>query len=182
MAFVRSSGGSCDDDDSGVCQSRNDTETNSDDRYTFRDRIRHSRLEVAKQTATKPRKLSKPARPYVSPYVVTFDESEIVVTFEGSRRESVRWDDITFVTIQIENEGFLDIPYWIIVGKIGAGGKPIGCVYSNDAVGGREILVALQNRLPGFNNIAVVQAMDMMSGGVRVWEREAAAVNRSPAK
>jgi hypothetical protein len=121
-----------------------------------------------------PRKPSKPAVPYVSPYVVTFDDCEIVVTFKQKRRESVRWDDIVLVGIHIENEGFLDLPYWIIAGK------PGGCGYSNDAIGGLEILTALQNRLPGFNNVAVAQAMVLLSGGVRVWERESVAADQAP--
>jgi hypothetical protein len=103
---------------------------------------------------------------------MSFDESQIMVTLNSERRESVRWDDLTVVGIRIQNEGFIDTPYWILAGK------PGGCVFPSNAVGNREILAEMQKRLPGFSNVAVLQAMGMSSGGVRVWERESVSSNR----
>jgi len=107
----------------------------------------------------------KNAAKYVSPYEVTFDATEIVVTLRGKRRESVKWDDLIFVGIRIEDAGFIDVPCWIL------GGSSSGCIYPSDAIGSAEMLREMQSRLPGFDNHAVIQAMGI-SGGVKVWERE----------
>ena len=104
-------------------------------------------------------------RRYVSPYVVTFDDEGVTVDIGGKKREAVRWVDLVVVAITIEDE-YLPFPYWILFGRHGKG----GCLYPNDAVGAREMLHALQARLPGFDNGAVIKAMGMMSGGVYVWK------------
>jgi hypothetical protein len=111
----------------------------------------------------------KKREPYVSPYTVHFDDEAITVTFKnkkGESRESVRWADLAVVGITIRDT-YLPEPYWTLAGMPGTG----GCIYSNDAIGGNELLRALQERLPGFDNVALIQAMGMMSGGVRIWER-----------
>jgi len=107
--------------------------------------------------------------PYVSPYTVQFDDEAITVTLKtkkGATRESVRWADLAVVGITIV-DSFLPEPYWTLAGMPGTG----GCIYANSAAGAKELLRALQERLPGFDNVALIQAMGMMSGGVRIWER-----------
>jgi hypothetical protein len=104
--------------------------------------------------------------PYVSPYTVQFDDEAITVTLNAKRRESVRWADLAVVGITIQDT-FLPEPYWVLAGMPGTG----GCIYSSDAVGAGELLRELQKRLPGFDNVALIQAMGMMSGGIRIWER-----------
>ena len=115
---------------------------------------------------TPPAKQSRPPRkPYISLYVVTFDDESVTVVFGDKWRESVRWADLVKVAITIEQEDF-PIPYWILFGWPCKG----GCVYSSEAVGAREMLRQLQDRLPQFDNSAVGLAMMMTSGGITVWE------------
>lgn len=102
---------------------------------------------------------------YVSPYVVSFDDETIATTFKGNAHESVRWDDLIQVGIRIEQEE-IPVPYWILFGR------EKGCMYPSDAIGNELILKALQQRLPEFDNQAVVQAMGLNSGGIMVWTRQ----------
>ena len=107
--------------------------------------------------------------PYVSPYTVQFDDEAITVTLnnkKSEKSESVRWADLGLVGISIVDT-YLPEPYWTLAGMPGTG----GCIYSNSAIGAKELLRALQERLPGFDNVALIQAMGMMSGGIRIWER-----------
>ena len=113
------------------------------------------------------KKLSR--EPYVSPYTVVFDDEAITVTLndkKSEKSESVRWADLAVVGITIVDT-YLPEPYWTLAGMPGTG----GCIYANSAIGAKELLRALQERLPGFDNVALIQAMGMMSGGVRIWER-----------
>lgn len=104
--------------------------------------------------------------PYVSPYKVEFDDVEVRVLHEGTPHESVKWSDLTAVGIRID-DSLLSCPWWIMFV-----GTRAACTYPNDAVGCGEMLKALQVRLPGFNNIAVLEAMDLMEGGRLVWFKE----------
>ena len=108
----------------------------------------------------------RPSTPYVSPYVVQFDDKGVTVTLRNKRREAVQWGDLVMVGITIR-DCFLPEPFWVLAGSPGKG----GCFYPNDALGAKEMLCELQRRLPEFNNGAVIQAMCMMAGGVVVWER-----------
>src|SRR5262249_3500011 len=100
------------------------------------------------------------------PYAVQFDDEAIMVTLNNKKRESVRWADLAVVGITIADT-YLPEPYWVLAGMPGTG----GCIYANDAAGARELLRALQERLDGFDNVALIQAMGMMTGGLRIWER-----------
>lgn len=104
--------------------------------------------------------------PYVSPYVVQFDDRGVSVTLRNKAREAVEWADLAMVGITIK-DCFLPEPFWILAGTPGKG----GCIYPNDAVGAKEMLHELQRRLPDLDNTKVIQAMGMMAGGVVVWER-----------
>lgn len=102
-------------------------------------------------------------------YTVKFDENEIVVSVDGKRHESVAWGDLIFIGIRIENQGFIDVPYWILGGRSG------GCMYPNDAAGHKAVTDEFKNRLPGFHcketYKTIVQAMGALEGGFHVWER-----------
>lgn len=104
-------------------------------------------------------------RPYQSPFAVSFDDAEIVVTLDGARRESVRWDDLITVGVRIDDEGFLPSVYWVLGGGSG------GCYFPSEAQGTDALLAALQTRLPGFDNRALIEAMGLMEGGRVVWQR-----------
>lgn len=113
-----------------------------------------------------PRRERVDGAPYVSPYVVRFDENGVEVFFKGKPHESVLWKSLVFVGITIVDE-FLPQPYWMLAGTKGKG----GCVYPSDAAGAQKMLRELQTRLVDFDDVAVVRAMGMMSGGVVVWEK-----------
>jgi hypothetical protein len=98
---------------------------------------------------------------------VSFDEVEIVVTLDGARREAVRWDDLITVGVRIDDEGFLQSVYWVL------GGSPGGCYFPSEAQGTQALLAALQTRLPGFDNRALIEAMGLMEGGRVLWQRAA---------
>jgi hypothetical protein len=112
-----------------------------------------------------PAKRRSSSKPYISPYVVRFDDEGIAVTFRNKPHEAVQWADLVMVAITIR-DCFLPVPFWMLAGS---GGK--GCIYPSDAVGAGEILRELQRRLPAFDNRAVVMAMGMMTGYVVVWEK-----------
>jgi hypothetical protein len=110
---------------------------------------------------------SRRNRPYQSPFAVSFDEAEIIVTLDGVRRESVRWDDLITVGVRIDNEGFLPSVYWVLGGGSG------GCYFPSEAQGTEALLAALQTRLPEFDNRALIEAMGLMEGGRVLWQRTA---------
>jgi hypothetical protein len=120
----------------------------------------------------KSKSLPEPRRSkYVSPYTVKFDENEIVVSIDGKPHESVAWADLIVIGIRIENQGLIDVPYWILGGRSG------GCMYPSDALGHEAVTDEFKNRLPGFHcketYTTIAQAMTALEGGFVVWERPA---------
>jgi hypothetical protein len=109
---------------------------------------------------------TNPARqPYVSPYKVEFDDLEVRVIYQGKLHESTKWLDLTAVGVRID-ESFLPAPWWMLFT-----GPSSGCMYPSEAAGGQEMLKAMQERLPGFDNSAVIEAMGLMEGGRLVWSK-----------
>jgi hypothetical protein len=93
---------------------------------------------------------SKPDR---KPDQVSFDDSTITRTMPNGKTETVRWDDLKEVGIITTDEGpFNEDVYWILEGING------GCAVSGGAEGMKELLGRLQ-KLPGFDNKAVIEAM-----------------------
>jgi hypothetical protein len=116
------------------------------------------------------RRSRKSRTPYRSPFAVSFDDEEIIVTLDGARRESVKWQDLITVGIRIDQDGFLPATYWVLGGTNG------GCYFPTEAEGNQALLEALQTRLPDFDNRALIEAMGLMEGGRVVWQRPAAGV------
>jgi predicted metal-dependent HD superfamily phosphohydrolase len=106
-----------------------------------------------------------------SSYAVSCDDDGVTVARDGKTVESVRWADVTAVLIRID-DSFLPQPWWIVRGANG------GCMYPNDARGAEAALERLASRLPAFDYAAVIKAMGLSSGGVIVWQRTPAAVER----
>jgi hypothetical protein len=83
--------------------------------------------------------------------------------------ESVAWAELLTIGIRIENQGLIDVPYWILRGRTS------DCMYPNDAVGHEQTMSEFKTRLPGFDNAATyaafVQGMSAQEGGVMVWQR-----------
>ena len=104
--------------------------------------------------------------PYVCPYAVEFDESEVRVIYKGKSHESIAWSDLRAVGVKID-DSFLPAPWWMLFAS-----QKSGCMYPSEAKGGAEMLGEMQRRLPGFDNRAVIEAMGLMDGGKLVWSIE----------
>jgi hypothetical protein len=102
---------------------------------------------------------------------VVVTEDEIVRTLKNGKQESVRWEDLVEVGIITTDEGpLVDDVFWVLIGKE----LKSGCAPSQGAQGADELLAALQDRLPGFNNEAVIQAMGSTDNDRFVcWTKEA---------
>jgi hypothetical protein len=85
-------------------------------------------------------------------------------------QETVRWDDLAEVEIITTDDGpWSEDVFWLLRGSDGKG----GCAVPQGAEGANELLVALQ-RLPGFDNKAVIEAMGCTSDARFVcWNRNA---------
>jgi hypothetical protein len=67
--------------------------------------------------------------------------------------ETVQWSDLQAVITMTTDQGpLLDDVFWVLVGK------DSGCVVPSEAEGMNNLLVRLQ-RLPGFDNRKVIEAM-----------------------
>ena len=86
-------------------------------------------------------------------YVVRFSESDVSCTHPDGTIESVAWDDLQQIEIVTTDHGpFHPDVFWVLHGSMA------GCVVPQGATGHRELLERLQ-RLPGFRNEAVIEAM-----------------------
>jgi hypothetical protein len=104
--------------------------------------------------------------PYICPYEVEFDESEVRVIYKGKPHESIAWLDLSAVGVKID-DSFLPAPWWMLFTS-----PESGCMYPSEAKGGAKMLGEMQRRLPGFDNRAVIEAMGLMEGGKLVWSKE----------
>ena len=50
---------------------------------------------------------------YLSPYEINFDDSEVIVSVDGKRYRSVSCDDLIFIGIRVENQGYISIKEWM---------------------------------------------------------------------
>lgn len=87
---------------------------------------------------------------------VGFDDEEIVCSFPEGTFRRVAWEEITEVRIRTTSDGpFLPDVFW----GLHAGEEAPRIVYPQGAVGDPGLLEAMQRRLPGFDNEALVRAM-----------------------
>ncbi len=101
--------------------------------------------------------------------VVQFDEEAVTCTRPDGMTERVRWADLQAVLIQTTDAGpAVDDLFWVLVGRQAAS----GCVVPSEAVGCDRLLERLQ-KLPGFNNEAVILACQCSEGQTFLcWEAE----------
>jgi hypothetical protein len=86
--------------------------------------------------------------------VVQFDEERVTCTRPNGLSEQVRWSDLGAVLIRTTGAGpFVDDFFWVLVGR----NATSGCVVPSEAVGCELLLERLQ-KLPGFDNKAVILA------------------------
>jgi len=94
-------------------------------------------------------------RPSGHQYFATVEMTEGLVVCRRSTglTESVRWSELDEVSILITSEGPWACDFfWVLLGQ-----SETGCVIPNDAQGIEALIPHLQ-KLPGFNNSAVIQA------------------------
>ena len=99
---------------------------------------------------------------------VSFTDSKIVATYEGGETRTATWFELSKVGITTTDEGpFVQDVFWGL-----HAGERVAVAYPQDAVGSQELLTAMQERLPNFNNHAVIEAMGSTSNAhFVVWDR-----------
>jgi hypothetical protein len=102
---------------------------------------------------------------------VEFDEREVRRYLSDGRTESIAWEDIDEIDIVTTDEGpWVDDLFWLFIDKE----RSKGCAVSNQADGFKDLLHRIQ-RLPGFDNAMVVQAMGSTSNrSFVVWKNPVA--------
>lgn len=100
---------------------------------------------------------------------VDFDEDMISVIHEDGTRESVKWSELTAVVIKTTDQGpLLEDVFFILFGN----DQKSGCVVPQEATGASELFSALQDRLPGFDNEKVIEAMSSTDNhSFLIWSR-----------
>lgn len=89
-------------------------------------------------------------------YKVVFDERVIALEGPDSSVESITWADLGAVEIMTAGGGHFEIDlFWVLTEKSGRRGPvvPMG------ARGEHQLVKAMQVRLTGFDNMAVIEAM-----------------------
>lgn len=86
---------------------------------------------------------------------VTCDHTSITVHQADGRSGSLNWDDIGSVTVAITANEMSDDVFWLLLSRDRARFLAVPLC----AVGERELLLAMQIRLRGFDNDAVIEAM-----------------------
>lgn len=103
---------------------------------------------------------------------VEFDADSIWTMVNKLKRESINWNEIENINIQISDDA-LPVPQWLVVGRVGSDIK--GLVVPNDAEGLDALQDAFKERLPGYDNDktyqTVINAMSAMEGNFAVWSK-----------
>ncbi len=100
---------------------------------------------------------------------VRFDGVSITVPRRDGNEESLAWADLTSVTILTSDAGPLapDL-FWVLAGRE----KGRSLVVEMGQAGEHELLKAMQARLQGFDNMAVVEAMGTtQNASFLVWQQ-----------
>jgi len=98
---------------------------------------------------------------------VTFDDGEIHVVESNGASHKIRWANLGSVIVKTTNTGPEEIDLlWVIAPRDGRQ----GVVVPMGAAGETDLLHAMQARLEGFDNMAVVEAMSSVEAGeFQVW-------------
>ena len=102
-------------------------------------------------------------------HVVSVTEEGVMCRSGRDKAESVSWAALRQVVLQAADFVPVGDVYWLLIGDHGT-----GCVIPIDAEGSDELLARMQQRLPGFDNEAVVAMMGALDGAAVVWQRETA--------
>lgn len=110
---------------------------------------------------------AEPQRRSASPVRVVLDEKLISVDDGAGSITSIAWSNLGSVTVITTGAGPFEIDlFWILADKDGRASITVPM----DASGEHALLKAMQARLPGFDNMAVVEAMSSTDDGVfQIW-------------
>lgn len=87
---------------------------------------------------------------------VYFDDEQISVIHQDGTEQVMMWRDLTAVMIQTTDQGpFNEDVFFILIGK----DEQSGYVVPQGASGESDLFSALQQRLAGFDNEKVIEAM-----------------------
>ncbi|MGZ3185021.1 MAG: hypothetical protein ACXU8N_21525 [Telluria sp.] len=100
---------------------------------------------------------------------VNFDDERIVVAYPNDEARSLRWDELTKVRIRTTDEGpFVADVFWGLHGRDGA----LALVFPQGATGDGALLEAIQQRLRGFDNRRLIEAMGCANNAdFLLWEK-----------
>jgi len=86
---------------------------------------------------------------------VFFDDATITAQYGNGERRSISWNDLVKVGITTTDEGpTVDDVFWGLHSP-----EQVEVVYPSEATGAQDLLGAMQSRLEGFDNEAVIRAM-----------------------
>ena len=104
--------------------------------------------------------------------VVSFDDKLVRCHRPDGNTEEVSWDELSAVEILTTDAGpFVCDVFFVLHGD------ERGCVIAQEAEGCKELLERLQ-KLPGFNNQAVIDAMCCTSNArFSAWQKESASAS-----
>jgi len=114
------------------------------------------------------REVVQPQRPRsTSPVRVTQDDKLISVDDGSGHVSALSWSEIGNVTVLTTNAGPFETDlFWVLSDRDGR----TTIMIPMDAAGEHALLVAMQARLAGFDNMAVVEAMSSVENGVfQIW-------------
>lgn len=114
--------------------------------------------------------LPLPQRRSTSPVRVNYDDRIITVDDGAGDLATIAWGDIGSVTVLTTDAGPFETDlFWVVSDRDGRQTITIPM----DANGEHTLLIAMQARLSGFDNMAVIEAMSCTGGGVfRIWPPE----------
>lgn len=104
-------------------------------------------------------------------HIVTVTDHGISCRSVRGVTESVSWAALQGVVLEAVDGFPVGDVYWLLIGDDGT-----GCVVPIEAEGADGLLEGLQQRLPGFDNEAVVSSMTMLEGSVAVWQRDSESI------
>ena len=110
-------------------------------------------------------------------HIVTATDHGISCRSARGVTESVSWASLRGVVLEAVDGVPVGDVYWLLIGDDGT-----GCMVAIEAEGADELLESLQQRLPGFDNEAVVSAVTMLEGRVMVWQRDSEGIPDTAAR
>lgn len=97
---------------------------------------------------------------------VVFDDSRIRMLRNDVERDSIAWQEIAHIVIQIDGD-IRPLPYWLLLKDSG------GLRIPNNAIGLEQLLEQCKTQLPGYDSEAtyatVITAMGAMTGSFAIW-------------